>query len=47
MRLSDFVVEYLKTKNINNFFVVTGRGTLFLNDALARAKDLKTYFLHH
>ena len=47
MRLSDFVVEYLKTKNIKNFFVVTGRGTLFLNDSLARAKDLKTYFLHH
>ena len=47
MRVADFIVNYLKENNIQNFFSVTGRGTLFLNDALARNKDLKNYFFHH
>ena len=47
MRLADFVIQYLKSKNIKNFFSVTGRGTLFLNDALARDKDIKSFFFHH
>ena len=47
MRLADFVIHYLKNKNVKNFFSVTGRGTLFLNDALAREKDIKKFFFHH
>ena len=47
MRLADFVIQYLKSKNVKNFFSVTGRGTLFLNDALARDKDIKSFFFHH
>ncbi|MDB9768855.1 thiamine pyrophosphate-binding protein, partial [Candidatus Pelagibacter ubique] len=47
MRLADFVIQYLKSKNVENFFSVTGRGTLFLNDALARDKDTKSFFFHH
>jgi len=38
MRVADFIIQYLKSKNIQNFFSVTGRGSLFLNDALAREK---------
>ncbi len=44
MRLADFVIQYLKNKNVKNFFSVTGRGTLFLNDALAREKNVKSFF---
>ncbi len=47
MRVADFIIQYLKNKNIKNFFSVTGRGSLFLNDALARDKDVKSYFFHH
>jgi len=47
MRLADFVIQYLKNKNVKNFFSVTGRGTLFLNDALAREKNVKSFFFHH
>jgi len=47
MRVADFVIQYLKNKNIKTFFSVTGRGSLFLNDALARDKDVKSFFFHH
>lgn len=47
MRLADFVIQYLKNKNVKNFFSVTGRGTLFLNDALAREKNINSFFFHH
>ncbi len=47
MRVADFIVQYLKNKNIKTFFSVTGRGTLFLNDALARDKNIKSFFFHH
>ena len=44
MRVADYIIQYLKNKNIINFFSVTGRGSLFLNDALARDKDAKSFF---
>ena len=47
MRVADFIIQYLKNKNIKNFFSVTGRGSLFLNDALARDKNIKKFFFHH
>lgn len=47
MRVADFIIRYLIDKNIKNFFSVTGRGTLFLNDALAREKKIKSFFFHH
>ena len=47
MRVADYIIQYLKTKNIKTFFSVTGRGSLFLNDALARDKDAKSFFFHH
>ena len=47
MRVADFIIQYLKNKNVKNFFSVTGRGTLFLNDALAREKNVKSFFFHH
>lgn len=47
MRVADFIIQYLIDKNIKNFFSVTGRGTLFLNDALAREKNIKSFFFHH
>ena len=47
MRVADFVIEYLLSKKIKTFFSVTGRGSLFLNDALAKSKKAKYFFFHH
>ena len=47
MRVADFIIEYLLSKKINTFFSVTGRGSLFLNDALAKSKKAKYFFFHH
>tara|TARA_B100000989_G_scaffold21727_1_gene14235 strand:+ start:882 stop:2663 length:1782 start_codon:yes stop_codon:yes gene_type:complete len=47
MRVADYIINYLKNKKIKNFFSITGRGSLFLNDALARDKDVKSFFFHH
>ena len=47
MRVADFIIEYLVNKQIHTFFSVTGRGSLFLNDALARSDLAKCFFFHH
>lgn len=47
MRVADFVIDHLASKHINTFFSVTGRGSLFLNDALARSDRAKYFFFHH
>lgn len=47
MRVADFVIEFLLKNKINHTFCVTGRGSLFLNDALAKNKLMKTIFMHH
>ena len=47
MRVADFIIEYLVSKQIHTFFSVTGRGSLFLNDALARSNQAKSFFFHH
>ena len=47
MRVADYVIQFLLDNNINVTFCVTGRGSLFLNDALAKNKEMKTIFTHH
>ncbi len=47
MRVADYVIEYLKTKGINNFFTVSGGGSIFLCDALYRNKNVKYISCHH
>lgn len=47
MRVSDYIVEYLYDLGITSAFVITGRGALFLNDALARKKEILKIFPHH
>ena len=47
MRVADYVVEFLTNRGISSAYVVTGRGALFLNDALARDKQLFKVFPHH
>lgn len=47
MRVADYVFEVLSNNAINNCFSVTGRGSLFLNDALKNNPKINEYFFHH
>ncbi len=47
MRLSDYVMQRLAEANVKRVFQVTGRGALFLSDALAKSKDLEATSMHH
>ena len=47
MRLADYVVQFLKQKRINTVFTVSGGGSIFLCDALYKAKQLKYIACHH
>ena len=46
MRLSDYVVKFFEKKNIDTIFQVSGGGSIFLGDALYKAKKIK-YIAHH
>ncbi|MDX8389668.1 MAG: thiamine pyrophosphate-binding protein, partial [Mariprofundaceae bacterium] len=47
MRVADYIMHWLSGAGIGHVFQVTGRGALFLNDALAKHADLKAISLHH
>jgi acetolactate synthase-1/2/3 large subunit len=47
MRVADLIFDTLSKNNINQYFCVTGRGSLFLNDAIKRKKDINCVFTHH
>ena len=47
MRLADYVVQFLEQKKINTVFTVSGGGSIFLCDALYKAKKLKYISCHH
>lgn len=46
-RLADFIIDYLSNNGINHIFTVTGRGTLFLNDAVASSKTVTSVSMHN
>ena len=47
MRLSDYVFARLYSLGVDHVFHVTGRGSLFLTDALAKHKEIKGISMHH
>ena len=47
MTVSDYIFNFLKEKGVKNAFVITGGQAMFLNDALARCKEIKPLFAHH
>lgn len=47
MRLSDYVMERLANAGIKHIFQVTGRGALFLSDALAKSEEICGISMHH
>ncbi|MBK57157.1 MAG: thiamine pyrophosphate-binding protein [Flavobacteriaceae bacterium] len=47
MRVADYVMNRLVNEGVNHIFQVTGRGALFLSDAVAKHEELKSISLHH
>jgi len=47
MRLADYVINFLEKKKIDTVFTVSGGGSIFLCDALYKAKKLKYISCHH
>lgn len=47
MRVADYVMEELSRKGIEDAFVITGRGILFLTDALAKNEKLSSLSMHN
>lgn len=47
MRVADYIMQRLAQAGVGHVFQVTGRGALFLSDALAKSGELKAVSLHH
>jgi acetolactate synthase-1/2/3 large subunit len=47
MRVADYVVSRINEQCAKHIFTITGRGILYLTDALAKHDELKGIFLHH
>ena len=45
--LSDWIIEYLENQGVDHVFTVSGGGSVWLCDALARAKRIKYICCHH
>ena len=47
MRVADYIVQSIYNEGAEHIFMVTGRGALFLNDAVAAHKGIKSICMHH
>lgn len=47
MRVADYIIERLVTEGARHIFMVTGRGILYLSDAVARNGQIKGICVHH
>ncbi len=47
MRVADYIMSVLQRVGVGHVFTVTGRGALFLTDALAKNEHLETSCVHH
>lgn len=47
IRVADYIIERLYDEGAKHIFMVTGRGLLYLSDAVARHKEIKGISVHH
>ena len=47
IRVADYIIQVLQKYGVNHFFMITGRGNLFLTDAVAANKKIKAISVHH
>ena len=46
-RVADYIIEQIKKAGARHIFLVTGRGILYLSDAVAREKDILGVATYH
>jgi len=46
-RVVDYVMDFLVSKGSDSIFVLTGNGSMYINDAIAKTKKLKYYTVRH
>ena len=47
MRVADYIVNTIHSRGTDTIFSVSGRGALFLTDALAKHGQIKNVAVHH
>ena len=47
MRVADFVFKTLADSGVQDVFMISGGGAMFLNDALGQEKRIRTICTHH
>jgi len=47
MIVTDYMINFLKNKQVDTCFVVTGGHSMHINDALYRTKEIRSIFVHH
>ena len=47
MKVSDVIIKILEEWNFEDVFMVTGGGSMHLNDSFGRSKKIKAIPLHH
>lgn len=47
LRVADYIIERLVEVGISDIFMVTGRGILYLSDAVAKNSDIQGISVHH
>lgn len=46
-RVADYIIERLAQEGVDKIFLITGRGVLYLSDAVARCPDIEGISLYH
>ncbi len=46
-RVADYVINRLVEESINHIFMITGRGILYLTDAVAKNQNIDAVFTYH
>lgn len=47
IKLSDYIVSFLKEKEVSHIFMITGGGSMHLNDSIGQEKSIKFICNHH
>lgn len=47
MTVSEYIFDFLKKREVDTIFLVTGGQAMYLNDALARTPEIQTICTHH
>ena len=46
-RVADYVINRLVEEGVKTVFLITGRGILYLSDAIAKNEELQSVSVHH